>query len=469
MMKHFITFFALIMGSLIFGQVGINTPKPNSKAGLHVSERNDPSSTAAPDRYNGVIVQRYNTGERSAIAPGATENGLTIYNTSTNCYNVWNWTALTSSGVWAEMCGTKPADVDFTNCAAIKIEGVYNSDGTLAQNQGVRIVVPVTVTALGTYSYSGLINGVTFKAEGTFINLGTQNVYLYPSSGAPTTASGTFTGSVTIAPTNAGGATGVTCNNVPLKFVSRASSTMQILNLQGDQNGSNLIGPGTTTGVYTTVGSWLNGGAYTGALAARTYAGTAAVSLINVPTGGAGDINRFNNLLKTASIVWVGAREWTASQGTAYGNLLRDWVAAKQGIVMVTADKADEGGIAAVMGYYIEDGDAQASTQTGLTLLPEVFNNSTIPTPFSPSGYTFGWSASNAGLISSNAGVEMAELTAGASAGGTVMFGDTANGVFIFGDKFGEGGSNGTVTQRNNFGNYLVDIFAWSLKNAPIK
>lgn len=468
MMKHFITFFALITGSLVFGQVGINTPKPNSKAGLHISERIDPASTAAPDRYNGVIVQRYNTGERSAIAPGATENGLTIYNTSTNCYNVWNWNAQTSAGDWAEMCGVKPAKVDFTNCASITVQGVYNSDGTLAQNQGVRIVVPVNVTGLGTYGYSAVINGITFTAVGTFANLGSQNVYLYPSSGAATVGSTTATGPITVSPTNAQPVTGMLCT-VSVKFISRASSTMVILNLQGDQNGSNLLGPGTNTGVYTTVGSWLNGGTYSTALAAKIYAGTNAVSLINVPVGNAGDITRFNNLLKTASIVWVGAREWTASQGTSYGNLLKDWVAAKQGIVMITGDKDEEGGIAQAMGYYIENGDAQASTATGYTMMPEVFNNLTIPTPFNPSGYTFGWSASNAGLISSNAGVEIAELTAGSSAGGTVMFGDTTNGVFIFGDKFGEGGSNGTVTQRNNFGNYLVDIFAWALKNAPIK
>ncbi|MBB6369049.1 hypothetical protein [Chryseobacterium shigense] len=459
----------MLFSVAVFGQVGINTGNPNSKSGLHVSERNDPASTSAPDRYSGVIVPRYTTGERANINPAATENGLTIYNVTSNCYNIWNWNAQTSTGAWAESCGQKPASVDFTNCAAVKVEGVYNSDLLVGGNQTVRIVVPVNVTALGTYSYSGLINGVTFKAEGTFVNLGAQNVYLYPSSGTPTVASTTATGSVTIAPTNAAGAAGITCSNISLKFISRASSTMIILNLQGDQNGSNLLGPGTNTGVYTTVGSWLNGGAYSTALAAKTYAGTAAVSLINVPAGNAGDITRFNNLLKRASIVWVGAREWTASQGTAYGNLLKDWVAAKQGIVMITGDKDEEGGIAQAMGYYIENGDAQASSATGYTVLPEVFNNTAIPTPFNPSGYTFGWSSSNAGLISSNAGVEIAELTAGSSAGGTVMFGDTTNGVFIFGDKFGEGSSNGTAAQRNNFGNYLVDIFAWSLKNAPVK
>lgn len=467
MMKKIFQLITIMLFSIsTLGQVGINTDKPNAKAGLHVSERMDPASTAAPNRYNGVIVQRYTTAERVTIAPGATENGLTIFNVTSNCYNVWNWNTTTSSGVWAEMCGQKPASVDFTNCASIKVEGVYNSDVTLAQNQTVRIIVPLTVTSLGTYSYSGLINGITFKGEGTFVNLGAQNVYLYPSSGTPTNPSTTAMGSVTIAPTNAGGATGVTCSNISLKFVSRASSTMVILNLQGDQDGSNLIGPGTSSGAYPVVGSWLNGGAYTGASTSKTYAGTAAVSVTNVAVGSAGSINNFNTRLQVASIVWVGARQWTASQGTAYGNLLKDWVAAKQGIVMITADKPSEGGIAEVLGYYIEDGDAATSNAVGYTMLPEVFNNTAIPTPFNPTGFTFAYSGSNAGIISSNTGVEIAELSSGSNSGATVMFGDTSRGVFIFGDKFGDTNNS---TYKPNYEKYLIDIFAWALKNAPVK
>lgn len=468
MMKKIFQLITIMLFSIsILGQVGINTDKPNAKTGLHVSERLDPASVAAPDRYNGVIVQRYTTAERSTIAPAATENGLTIYNVSTNCYNVWNWNTTSSSGVWAEMCGQKPASVDFTSCASIKVEGVYNSDLPVGGNQTVRIIVPITVTSLGTYSYSGLINGISFTGEGTFVNLGAQNVYLYPSSGTPTTASGTFTnGKVTIAPTNAGGASGITCGSIPLKFISRASSTMIILNLQGDQEGSNLIGPGTSTGAYSVVGSWLNGGAYTGASTSKTYAGTAAVSITNVAVGSAGSINNFNTKLQTASIVWVGARQWTASQGTAYGNLLKDWIAAKQGIVMVTADKPAEGGIAEQLGYYIEDGDAATSHAVGYTMLPEVFNNAAIPTPFNPTGFTFAYSGANAGILSSNTGVEIAELSSGANTGATVMFGDTSRGVFIFGDKFGDTTNS---TYKPNYEKYLIDIFAWALKNAPLK
>lgn len=465
MMKHFITIFALIISSLIFAQVGVNTSKPNSKAGLHVSERNDPTSNSAPDRYNGVIVERYTTAERTNINPGATENGLTIYNVTSNCYNVWSWNTATSSGAWAEMCGTKVASVDFTNCNGIKVEGVYNSDLPVSGNQTVRIAVPVNVTALGTYSYSGLINGITFKAEGTFVNLGAQNIYLYPSSGTPTVASTIATGSVTIAPTNSGVA-GTTCNSISLKFISRATSTMIVLNLAGDQNSSNLVGPSTSGGSYSVVGAWLNGGAYPGASLARTYAGTNNVQVVNVPTGSAGAINRFNILLQTASIVWVAAKDWTASQGTAYGNLLRDWVAAKQGIVMITCDKPQEAGIAEVMGYYVEDGDASPSRALGQTTLPEVFENTSIPSPFAfTTATTFGYSGANAGFISSNSGIEIAEISAGSEAGATAMFGDTTRGVFIFGDKFGDT----TGTNKTNYEKYLIDIFAWSLKNAPVK
>ncbi|MCS3871140.1 hypothetical protein J3D55_004056 [Chryseobacterium ginsenosidimutans] len=466
MKRNLLIMACALLSTIAFGQVGILTSKPNLKAGLHIAERNDPTSNSAPDRYNGLLIQRYTTEERANIDPGATENGLSIYNITTNCFNVWNWDTETSQGVWAEMCGEKPAKIDFTNCSSIKVEGVYNSDLPVEGNQTVRIVVAINVTALGSYNYSGVINGITFSAEGSFVSFGAQNVYMYPISGTPTVASTTATGSVTITPTNSSVASVASCSDVKLKFINRSSSTMIVLNLAGDQNLSNLIGPSTSGGAYSEVGSWLNGGFYLGALPAKTYAGTSNVQVVDVPTGASGSINRFHNLLKIASIVWVSAKEWSPGTASAYGSLLRDWVAAKQGIVMITCDKEQEAGIAAELNYYVEDGDTQMSRATGQNTLPEVFTSTSIPTPFAfTTDQTFGNSGASTGFITSNSGVEIGEIAAGNDAGATSMFGDTTRGVFIFGDKFGD-----TIgAHKTNFEQYLIDIFAWSLKNAPVK
>jgi hypothetical protein len=85
-----------------YGQVGINTDKPNAYAGLHVSERKDPAS-ANPDKYSGILIQRYTEEQRDAAYPqygGFTEQSL-IYNTTEDCYNYWN----NADQEWKSLCG----------------------------------------------------------------------------------------------------------------------------------------------------------------------------------------------------------------------------------------------------------------------------------------------------------------------------------------------------------------------------
>ena len=70
--------------------IGINEngATPNSKAILDI----DPNVN-----YNkGLLIPRLTTAQRNAIAPGASENSLLIFNTTTECFEAW----YASSSTW---------------------------------------------------------------------------------------------------------------------------------------------------------------------------------------------------------------------------------------------------------------------------------------------------------------------------------------------------------------------------------
>ncbi|WP_284462540.1 hypothetical protein [Chryseobacterium sp.] len=178
----------LITSVITFGQVGINTGNPNINAGLHISERIDPASTAAPDKFNGVIIQRYTTAERNTLSLGAAENGLTIYNKDTNCYDYWNGT----SSKWSSICGKlgpSEFNVGSIDCSTdISLNGSYTTDTGLTTSEYIKI--KVNITSPGSYdfrAYSSPDNGYYFSSVGEFATTGIKTVFLY-GSGVPANA-----------------------------------------------------------------------------------------------------------------------------------------------------------------------------------------------------------------------------------------------------------------------------------------
>lgn len=166
-----------------YAQVGINTDKPNSKSGLHVSERMDPSSSS-PDKFNGTIIQRYTTSERNSNFSNltASENGLTIFNKDTRCYNIWDGTQLK----WTNLCGTPdPAEFTLSSCTApTKVSGSYRAQNNLSTNN--TYALSVNVTATGSYVIRvNTTNGYYFTKSGIFANTGVQTVIL-EGVGTPT-------------------------------------------------------------------------------------------------------------------------------------------------------------------------------------------------------------------------------------------------------------------------------------------
>ncbi|WP_419486742.1 hypothetical protein [Chryseobacterium bernardetii] len=169
--KTFILMFLIHINT--YGQVGINTDKPNAYAGLHVSERKDPAS-ANPDKYSGILIQRYTEEQRDAqLTPnmGASQNSLLIYNTTEDCYNYWN----NADQEWKSLCG-KLGKSQFTfDCAAIQVKGTYVQGRELTISNYLSI--PVTVTKAGEYTFlATTANGYSFFASGTFFNTGSYTI-----------------------------------------------------------------------------------------------------------------------------------------------------------------------------------------------------------------------------------------------------------------------------------------------------
>ena len=187
MNKHIIWVITVLFSIWANGQVGINTDKPNTSAGLHISERKNPTS-ATPDKFNGLIIQRYTTAERNAnFTPGVSEEGLTIYNTDEKCYNYYQ----SAYQQWLSLCGTLAPAVYTVDCSQIRVLGTY-TEGTALNNTNY-IRVPVTVTKIGTYHIVGkTANGYYFEKSGVFPNTGTFTITLDGFGGpvAPTSAPG---------------------------------------------------------------------------------------------------------------------------------------------------------------------------------------------------------------------------------------------------------------------------------------
>lgn len=415
----------------------------------------------------GLRLPHMSTAERNQLSDPSTfksdadGQGLTIYNTTSGCIEFWN----IEERQWISLCGEKTGLVDFSNCELIKVVGVYDMDKPL-NLQTVRIDIPVVVRKQGVYSYSATCNGVTFSATGLFTSLGpiTVNLFIDPAGGTPTSA-GTYPATVTISPVDASPSPDpitVTCNNVNVKFVSRSTSTLKILNIAGNENYTGLITGGNynTNTVYARIGTWLQGGSAaidgTTLQAATTYSGTQAIQVVNIAYNSMASLQEH---LQDASIVWAGASE---NYSYGFAQLIREWNISGKGVVMVTGDKVAESTVSDALGYYVEDGSTAIGT-TRCSLLPQVFS-STNGAPFNlGDGLQIPYSGANCGYVSSNSGVVFMRVS---TYNYPSAFADIDRSVFIFGDKFGAGTT--VNTNWNNFAKVLADIFAWALKTAPI-
>lgn len=179
-----------IFGQNSNGSVGINTNTPNPNTVLDIVSGN---------KNKGVLIPRLTSAERDAIVINQTnDDGLTIYNTTENCFNYWSL----NNSEWKSLCGNSTvATINSLDCSnsqnignltsGIAASGVSTTINYVGGNGGVYNEIKINSTGVtgltATLSSGTLDNGngsLTFNITGTpsgggtasfAINFGGQN------------------------------------------------------------------------------------------------------------------------------------------------------------------------------------------------------------------------------------------------------------------------------------------------------
>ncbi|MEC4116413.1 hypothetical protein VSP20_05460 [Myroides phaeus] len=109
-------------------------------------------------------------------------NGLTIYNTDTDCINYWS----TTNDRWMSLCGTLPpsiVNVDASNCNSLLLVNGRNGSNKLMQGEYLTpsdiLYVNLTVGEVGHYDITAVTdNGYYFSGSGTFNSKGSVRIPL---------------------------------------------------------------------------------------------------------------------------------------------------------------------------------------------------------------------------------------------------------------------------------------------------
>jgi len=153
------------------GAVGINTTSPNANSVLDVISGNN---------NKGILIPRLTESQRDAIVINpAKDDGLTIFNTSEDCYNYWSL----ADSEWKSVCGQIGKSVFTIDCSNSKAMGTYIQGKELTASNYLSI--SVNVTKIGNYTITGTTtNGYNFYGTGVFLNTGIQTVQV-PGQGTP--------------------------------------------------------------------------------------------------------------------------------------------------------------------------------------------------------------------------------------------------------------------------------------------
>ncbi|MBB6371585.1 hypothetical protein [Chryseobacterium shigense] len=153
------------------GAVGINTASPNANSVLDV---------VSGSNNKGILIPRLTETQRNTIVINpAKDDGLTIFNTSEDCYNYWSL----ADNEWKSVCGQIGKSVFTVDCSGTKAMGTYIQGKELTASN--YLSVKVNVTKIGNYTITGTTtNGYNFYGTGVFLNTGVQTVQV-PGQGIP--------------------------------------------------------------------------------------------------------------------------------------------------------------------------------------------------------------------------------------------------------------------------------------------
>ncbi|HBV16991.1 hypothetical protein [Chryseobacterium carnipullorum] len=147
------------------GAVGINTSLPNTNSVLDV---------VSGGNNKGILIPCLTEAQRDAIVINKPkDDGLTIYNTTEDCFNYWSF----ADDEWKSVCGQLGKAVFTVDCSNTKAMGAYVKGRELTTSNYLSI--SVNVTKAGNYTISGTTpNGYNFYGTGTFLNTGVQTIQI---------------------------------------------------------------------------------------------------------------------------------------------------------------------------------------------------------------------------------------------------------------------------------------------------
>lgn len=425
-MKRIFFIINFVVGIPVLSQVGIDTTNPNPKSILDI---------VAVDK--GVLFPRLTTVQRDGISGlGAAELGMTVFNTSTKCYNVWNGT------LWYEACGnTIDGKSDFKfNCATASL----SSNLLVDEPANSVITLEIDASAAGSWSIqSNTISGVYYSGSGIITAPGVQLIRL-TASGTPTAANNNavFTFSDTTIPLSS-------CS-VSVKMISRSTKTYTVLSLLPDSWNTSL--GATNSSFAVNLKNALN----------ANFAPTATVKIAGFNYTEANvteSLLDFTNKLNQADILWCG---WVETNKWINDNdkiqAIKAWIDNKKGVAIIHVDDNNHAIFANILGFAGPYFGNQSGKFANLDVVPINGSFGDLRSQSFP--------AASSGVNQSVILGDGTVLATGINANSKKALMILKDNYIILGDIDWAGKT--TLTETNVFGKLYMNIFEWAIKTTPI-
>jgi predicted 3-demethylubiquinone-9 3-methyltransferase (glyoxalase superfamily) len=177
--------YTLIFTALTVAQTFAQTVAPVVVGGSEKGDTNATMEILSQKGTKGFMPPRLTTTQITALGSNlnTASNGLTVFNTDTNCLQYWKGTK------WSDCSTYSNAELTVT-CASSTIKGTYNIDKQVTDNEFMEVRVDVTKAGPFVF-YSDSNNGVRFYLS-TILNVGNGQLIAVPAVGTPK-AAGSFT------------------------------------------------------------------------------------------------------------------------------------------------------------------------------------------------------------------------------------------------------------------------------------
>lgn len=424
--KKLLTVIISLLYFISCGQIGIHTSSPNPNSILDIVSSS-----------KGVLLPRLTTNDRNNIPSlGVNEVGLTIFNTDSKCYNIWNGT------LWYDTCGNTDGKSNFNiNCSTASV----SSNLVVGEPANSVITLEINASSTGTWSIqSNVISGVSYSGSGVITATGPQLIRL-TAIGVPTAANNNavFIFTDTQTPSS-------NCS-ISVKIIDRSTKSYTVMSLLPEYWNSSL---GSTSSTFIT-------NLKTALTSNFAPNGRIKIAGFNFTEGTASEnLTTFVNKLNSADILWCG---WPATNDWRVNNdkiqAIKNWIDNKKGIAIFHADDNEHAIFANILGFAAPYFGNQAGTFSNQNEIPINGSFGDLRTqnfPFANSG------ANQSALLGKGT-----VLATGTGANSNVSLIILRDNTIIFGNIDWAG--NSTLTASNIFGKLYMNTFEWAIKTGPVK